>query len=64
MGTQRLIQIVGVLQGGETMAPPCVPTLFLYGKLEEKKKRKKMRVKEKHKVRMLQRASCSAEPLS
>lgn len=39
MGTQRLIQIVGVLQGGETMAPPCVPTLFLYGKLEEKKKK-------------------------
>lgn len=39
MGTQRLIQIVGVLQGGETMAPPCVPTLFLYGKLEKKKKK-------------------------
>lgn len=38
MGTQWLIQIVGVLQGGETMAPPCVPTLFLYGKLEKKKK--------------------------
>lgn len=41
----------------------CSHLIFIW-ETWRKKKRKKMRVKEKHKVRMLQRASCSAEPLS